>query len=215
MDPRPRLLLFDLDDVLVHYDHGLRCEALARALDGGATADAVRAALFGDAGLEFGCDRGEYGLEDYLDRAHARHGWRWSPDDFIAARRAATRVDAGMLALCRALAAQARLAIFTNNGAWIGHHAGRIVPEIAELFGDAIVCSGDLRASKPEPAAFHTCCARLDTAPAHAFFTDDKARNADGARAAGLDAHHFTGLPALRAALVARGFDLPGESHAP
>lgn len=215
MPARPSLLLFDLDDVLVHYDHGLRCAALAAAIDGAATPAQLREALFGADGLEFGCDRGEYGLDEYLDRAHARHGWRWSPRDFVAARRDATRVDARMLALVRALATQARLAVFTNNGDWIARHAGTIVPQLAQVFGADIVCSGALRASKPEPAAFAACCDRLGVAPADTFFTDDKAINAQGATRAGLDAFHFTGLPGLREALVARGFDLPGDFDAP
>lgn len=207
----PRLLLFDLDDVLVHYDHGRRCAALARSLGGAASEDAIREALFGADGLEFGCDRGDYELDDYLDRAHARHGWRWTREHFIAARRASTRVDPAMLALCGALAGQARLAVFTNNGAWIGRHAAEIVPDLAGLFGEAVVCSGALRAAKPAPEAFVACCDRLGVAPAEGFFTDDKAANAEGARRAGLEAHHFTGLTGLREALLARGFDLPGE----
>ena len=145
MGARPRLLLFDLDDVLVHYDHGLRCEALVQALGDGTPADAVRAALFGDGGLEFGCDRGEYELEDYLERAASAHGWRWTAEHFVAARRVATRVDPAMLRLCRTLAPQARLAVFTNNGAWIAQHAEGIVPELASLFGADLVCSGELR----------------------------------------------------------------------
>jgi HAD superfamily hydrolase (TIGR01509 family) len=215
MPEPPRLLLFDLDHVLVDYDHAARCAALARALGEEARADDIRIALFGPDGLEFGCDRGEYGLDEYLDRAHARHGWRWRRQDFVAARREATRVDAGMLALCRALAPQARLAVFTNNGAWIGEHAADIAPGLAEVFGADFVSSGELRASKPGPAAFRACCERLGVAPCEAFFTDDKAVNVDGARQAGLDAHHFTGLTGLREALLARGFDLPGDFDAP
>ena len=215
MPASPRLLLFDLDHVLVDYDHAARCLALARVLGDEARADDIRRALFGPGGLEFGCDRGEYGLDEYLDHAQARHGWHWRRQDFVAARRDATRVDTGMLALCRALAPQARLAVFTNNGAWIGEHAADILPGLADLFGTDFVSSGELRASKPEPDAFRACCDRLGVAPGEAFFTDDKAANAEGARQAGLDAHHFTGLPGLREALVARGFDLPGDFDAP
>ena len=34
MPTRPALLLFDLDDVLVRYDHGRRCDALSQSLPG-------------------------------------------------------------------------------------------------------------------------------------------------------------------------------------
>ena len=41
-------------------------------------------------------------------------------------------------------------------------------------------------------------------APADALFIDDKAANAEGAREAGLLAHHFTDIPGLRNALRRR-----------
>lgn len=215
MPARPALLLFDLDDVLVHYDHARRCAALARALGGAADPAALHAALFGPAGLESGCDRGDYDLDEYLGRLAHEHGWHVAEEDFVIARREATRPDPAMLALCLALASQAGLAIFSNNGAWIARHADRILPGLAPLFGDRIICSGALGASKPDPAAFLACCARLGAAPGETLFVDDKAANAAGARDAGIDALHFTGLPALRRDLLARGFDLPGDHHAP
>lgn len=214
MHARPALLLFDLDDVLVHYDHARRCESLARALGGDVDPAALQDALFGPAGLEFGCDRGEYDLDEYLDRLGLGHGWRVAEEDFVVARREATRPDPGMLALCHALQSQARLAIFSNNGAWIARYAERILPGLVPLFGDRIICSGALGASKPAPAAFLACCAHLGAAPGETLFIDDKAANAGGARDGGLDALHFTGLPALRRDLLARGFDLPGDHHA-
>ena len=46
---------------------------------------------------------------------------------------------------------------------------------------------------------------RLGLSPAAILFIDDKAANAEAARAVGMDALHFTGPGALRAALHARG----------
>jgi len=48
------------------YDHGIRSAALADAIGGGVDPAAVREVLFGADGLEFGCDRGEYDLDEYL-----------------------------------------------------------------------------------------------------------------------------------------------------
>jgi putative hydrolase of the HAD superfamily len=213
MPTRPALVLFDLDDVLVGYDHGVRCAALAEAI-GGADPAVVREVLFGRDGLEFGCDRGEYELDAYLALLRERHGWTLDVAQFVAARAAATRVDPAMLALCDALAAQARLAIFSNNGAWIETHAPTIVPELAARFDGAVVCSGALRASKPSPAAFTACLQRLGATAGTTLFLDDKAANAEGARLAGLDALQFIDLPTLRRDLRARGFDLPGDDPA-
>jgi putative hydrolase of the HAD superfamily len=211
MRARPALLLFDLDDVLVRYDHGLRCAALARALGGRVPVEEVRRVLFGPDGLEFGCDRGEYDLPGYLARLRDAQGWTLDAEAFVAAREAATRLDLSMLVLLMRLESQARLAVFSNNGAWIAEHAARIVAPLHQLFPGRIVCSGQLGLSKPEPTAFLACLEHLGATPGETLFIDDKAANAEGARAAGLDAVHFTGEPALRRDLRARGFDLPPE----
>lgn len=214
MSARPRLLLFDLDGVLADYDREARCAALARAT--GAPPDAMHAALFGDDGLEHASDRGELGLRELLDGLRERHDWRVDAAGFIEARRLATRARPDVLALCAHLAPQARLAVFTNNGEWVAAHCAQIVPELPALFGEAVVASGQLRQCKPDPAAFRTCLARLgEVDAAGALFVDDNADNAEGARAAGLDAIHFTTLPSLRRALRERGFDLPGDNDAP
>jgi HAD superfamily hydrolase (TIGR01509 family) len=120
-----------------------------------------------------------------------------------------------MIALCRTLATQADTAVFTNNGDWVGEHIGFIAPELPALFGAAIVCSGQMRLSKPDPAAFRACLARLGGyAPAQVLFVDDNAGNVAGARAAGLDAIEFTHIHSLRHALRARGFAFPEIDHA-
>jgi putative hydrolase of the HAD superfamily len=215
MPTPPRLVLFDLDGVLADYDRPARCAALARAA-GGVDEAAVFEAMFGADGLEHASDRGDIGLRGSLEGLRERHGWTVGASDFLDARRVSTRLRPDMLDLCRTLAAQARIAVFTNNGDWVGEHLRLIAPELPEIFSEAIVCSGQLKQSKPEPAAFRACLARLgDAAPEHTLFVDDNAGNVSGARAAGLDAIVFTHLHPLRHALRARGFALDGDPHAP
>jgi putative hydrolase of the HAD superfamily len=206
MLPRPKLLLFDLDGVLVRYERALRCRQLADVV--GATEAAVESALFGRNGLELRADRGEIDLPQYLDLLREQHGWNVTDDDFLAARRAATRVDADMLALCAALEPQVALAIFTNNGAWFGEAARRIVPELSPLFGRRLVCSGSVGTVKPAPEAFAACLQRLGFSAMSALCIDDREDNVAGAIEAGLDAAHFDGIAGLRAVLRACDFDL-------
>jgi putative hydrolase of the HAD superfamily len=214
MSARARLLLFDLDGVLADYDRTARCAALARAA--GAPPEAVYEALFGVDGVEHASDRGELGLRDALERLRERHGWTIAAAEFVQARRLATRVRPDMLTLCAALAPQARLAMFTNNGDWVAAHLAAIAPELPALFGEAVVSSGQMGQCKPEASAFRTCLARLgDVHAADALFIDDNADNAAGALAAGLDAIHFTTLRSLRRALRERGFALTGDDDAP
>jgi putative hydrolase of the HAD superfamily len=213
MATRPGLVLFDLDGVLADYDRSARCQAMAQVA--GTSVDAMFEAMFGREGLEHLTDRGEIGLAGSLAGLRERHGWHMAAADFLDARRHGTRVRPAMLALCRELQAQARIAVFTNNGDWVLEHMHAIAPELPPLFGDAIMCSGVMKASKPDPEAFLACLRRLrHDPPADTLFIDDNADNVEGARRAGLDALLFTSLATLREELRARGFQLQGESDA-
>ena len=209
---RPKLLLFDLDGVLVRYERSLRCRQLADAV--GADPAEVDAALFGRNGLELRSDRGEIDLPEYLDLLREQYGWNVTDDGFLAARRAATRVDADMLALCEMLEPQVALAIFTNNGAWFGDAARRIVPELSPLFGRRLVCSGSLGVLKPAPEAFMACLQRLGFNPLSTLCIDDREENVAGAIDAGLGAAHFDGIDGLRTLLRACDFELGDDDAA-
>jgi HAD superfamily hydrolase (TIGR01509 family) len=206
---RPKLLLFDLDGVLADYRRDLRCRQLAQSL--GVAEAQVDQALF-SSGLEARSDRGDLDLPDYLDALRKQFGWNLPEPDFVAARRAATRVRPGALALGQQLEPQVALAIFTNNGAWFGEQAARIVPELVPLFGRRLVCSGAIGACKPATEAFAACLQRLGFSPASTLFVDDAPANIEGARMAGLDSVQFQSLAELRAELFERGLD-PGEDH--
>jgi putative hydrolase of the HAD superfamily len=212
MLPRPKLLLFDLDGVLVRYEHELRVRHLAQAT--GADADDVNTALFGRNGLEGRLDRGEIDLPQCLDLLREQHGWNLTDDDFIAARRASTRVEREVLTLCEALASQAALAVFSNNGAWFADAARRIAPELTPLFGRRMVFSGDLRLLKPAPEAYVACLQRLGFSALSTLCIDDRAENIAGAAAAGLDGIVFEGSAALRQALRTFDFALEDEDAA-
>jgi putative hydrolase of the HAD superfamily len=210
MPTRPKLLLFDLDGVLADYRRDVRCQYLALAL--GATEEDVERALF-KRGLEDRCDRGELNLADYLDALRMDYGWNLPEEDFIVARRAATRTRPDMLALCERLAEQSALGIFTNNGIWVGEHAHRIVPELMPIFRNRFVCSGSLGVCKPEPEAYAACLQRLGFNGFSTLYVDDRLENVEGARAAGLDAFHFETLPAFVAALSEYDLDAANDAR--
>lgn len=185
---KPKLLLLDLDDVLVDYSHAIRCRVLAEMT--GATEKYVHDAVFGS-GLEARSDRGEFDLDAYMDLLRSEWGLSIPGEAFIDARRQATRVRPGMLKICEQLSDQVQLAIFSNNAHWLYQNAGQIVPELSPLFRQRFVCSGTLGAAKPDELAFLQCLQRLGFAPYSTLFVDDKARNVAGAKLAGLDAFVF------------------------
>lgn len=104
----------------------------------------------------------------------------------------------------RLLARQVPLYAITNFAAETWPEALRLHPRLGGVFRDTIV-SGQVRLIKPGPAIYQLLLARADLDPARCLFIDDSPANVDGARAVGMQAHHFTGPEALEADLVARG----------
>lgn len=77
-------------------------------------------------------------------------------------------------------------------------------PELGTAFGTTIV-SGQVGLLKPSTAIYRLLCERADVAPERCVFIDDGLHNCIGAKAAGMDAIHFTAVASLRGALRDRG----------
>jgi FMN phosphatase YigB (HAD superfamily) len=195
---RPALVLFDLDGVLVHYDHGPRLRMLAER--SGASFEAVATELF-DSGLERAADLGDYDAEGQMLELSRRLGVPVSVQDGIAARAASMVADPEMLELARAV--RAEVAILTNNGLLLRDHLPEICPPVIPRFAGRVFCSAQFRLAKPDPDIYRRCVAELGFTPAQTLFIDDKADNAEGARSAGLKAFHFRHADGLRAELLA------------
>lgn len=196
----PGCVLFDLDHTLTDYDHGRRVDVLAART--GMSPASIHAELF-TSGLERESDLGGHDSEGHARAISRRLGATVTVEDCVAARAAAMTPYPEMVGLVRELSGRATLAILTNNGLLVREHFATICPQLAEFFGDRVFCSALFRLAKPDPAIFLACAERLGIAPERILFTDDKAANAEGARAAGMQGHHFHDAAALRAELVA------------
>ena len=195
---RPALVLFDLDDVLVGYDHAIRLATLSART--GVAAKDVHRALF-TAGVEKSIDQGGLDVEATIAALAAELGAPVTLDDWITSRAQAMSPRPEVLALAHAAAEVAQVAILTNNGLLLRDHLPRMHPPLFPLFADRVFCSAQFGRRKPDPAIYLDCLAALGVAPADALFIDDKVANANGARAAGLRAHHYQGTYGLRSAL--------------
>jgi 2-haloacid dehalogenase len=91
----------------------------------------------------------------------------------------------------------------TNWSAETFHHAEQQFGFLADF--TEVLVSGELRLLKPDPAIYRELLRRTGTRAEDTFFTDDSARNAEGARAVGLDAVQYTDAARLRQELVTRG----------
>lgn len=209
--PLPKLLLFDLDGVLVDYSQDRRCRALAETA--GVTAEVIHRAVF-KSGLEKRSDAGEFDLDDYMNLLRSDWGLDILGEDFIKARRMATRVRPEMLKLCEALKTQVHLGIFTNNGHWLHQYADRIAPELMPMFATRWVCSGSIGLCKPDPMAFVACLERLGFSAASTLFVDDKVSNTEGAESIGMPSFVFESTDQCIDQLRQRGFNT-GDFNAP
>lgn len=77
-------------------------------------------------------------------------------------------------------------------------------PRLGTAFEDVVV-SGDEHLIKPDAKIYELLMTRNDLAPGECLFIDDSLPNVDGARAVGMEAHHFISPEGLEADLSARG----------
>lgn len=199
---RPALLLLDFDGVLARYTRADRIAALAAHCR--CEAAQVREVLFGS-GLETAYDGGELDTAAYLQRLSAGLGAAVDADAWIAARVAASRADAGVVAQVLALAERVAIGVLTNNGALMAQAMPQIVPALFPLLHGRVLCSGHLGGRKPEATVYRHALAHFDAAPRQALFIDDLFVNVRGARAIGMAAETASGARALRRALARHG----------
>jgi glucose-1-phosphatase len=205
---RPRLVIFDMDDVLCHYDLGRRLRALSQR--SGKTPRDIRAAIW-DSGFEEDADSGGYPDADvYLSEFSQRIGYPISKAEWIAARRESMIPSADVLALAKTIGRVSRIAIYTNNGPIVKNALDDLFPEAAAVFNERY-CSYEFGTKKPDPDSFTRLLATLKVAPADTWFIDDKRSNVQGARIAGLRGHHFRSYDLLLNEARELGFEINGN----
>lgn len=78
-------------------------------------------------------------------------------------------------------------------------------PDLRSVFGKRAFISYALGAEKPDERAFAAVLEALQTDAAATLLVDDSARYVEGARMAGLSAHHFRGISGFREFLALHG----------
>ena len=203
----PRLVIFDMDDVLCHYDLGRRLRALSQI--SGKTPRDIRAAIW-DSGFEDDADSGGYPDADvYLAEFSYRIGHPVTRQQWIAARRESMIPSSDVLALAEAIGKVSRLAIYTNNGPIVKSSLDELFPEAAAIFKERY-CSYEFGTKKPDPNSFTKLLTTIKISPADTWFIDDKRSNVQGAKLAGLKAHHFRSYEALAKDVKSMGYEIAG-----
>lgn len=96
-----------------------------------------------------------------------------------------------------------RLLAITNFAAYTWPVALDLHPRLASAFEDVVV-SGHEKLLKPEAAIYRLLLARNGLSADDCLFIDDSAANVAGARAVGMQAHHFITPAALEQDLLSR-----------
>ena len=196
-----------MDDVLCHYDLGRRLRALSQ-ISGKMPRD-IRAAIW-DSGFEDDADSGGYpDVDVYLAEFSYRIGHPITRQHWIAARRESMIPSSDVLALAEAIGKVSRLAIYTNNGPIVKSSLDELFPEAAAIFKERY-CSYELGTKKPDPNSFTKLLTTIEISPADTWFIDDKRSNVQGAKLAGLKAHHFRSYEALAKDVKSMGYEITG-----
>ncbi len=199
----PKLVLFDLDDVLCHYDLPSRIAALATLAK--RPAAEIEAAIW-SSGFEDQADRGSFTAENYLWEFGKRLGHWIKREDWVANRRAAMTPWPEMLALVERVKTRSKVALFTANGPLMKAELAAIYPAVPALLGpENLHFTCEVGHLKEEPQAFFKLLAKLGVSPFDTVFIDDRAENVAAAKLAGVRAHQFRALGPLRDELAVMG----------
>lgn len=185
----PRLVIFDMDDVLLHYDVAARQDAIAALA--GLTPDEVARRIW-EHGIEDAADAGRLSADGYLDAVAAALGVPFGRAEWARTRGLAMTIDPLMVALARRVSERTPIALLTNNGHIMKEHFDVLVPELRALFRSSMHVAAEFETKKPDPQIYVRLAALYGVEPAAAVMIDDKPVNIAGAREAGLHGHCFT-----------------------
>jgi putative hydrolase of the HAD superfamily len=195
-----RAVLFDLGNVLCHVDTGRMRRAFTA--ETGLSSEQLDRALFG-AGLKEALDRGRLAPAEVTERIGEALGISMTLDRFSALWNHVLLPWPEMDALARRVATALPCGLLSNTDP-IHHALARSTyPALAAL--PVQVVSYEIGALKPEPAIYEAASAAMGVAPGELLFVDDLSENVEAARAAGMAAHWFRGIPGLREELATHG----------
>ena len=205
--PAPRLLfLFDMDEVLVHYDWRVRMAALAELT--GHSFEELRRRWW-DCGNEARAEAGHYPDADaYLAAFAEAMGCDVPEDDWARIRGAAMTELPERVEAVRIAAGHGRVGLLTNNGPLAGRWIPRWAPSLPPLFGEHLDTTSAFGARKPDRAVFERALAHHGVPAERAFFADDMPVNVEAAASVGIHAvlveEHTDLREAVRAFVAAR-----------
>jgi putative hydrolase of the HAD superfamily len=181
---------FDCDKTLYDYDFHKRLPLLAEL---GGVSQYHLAATWWAGGHERAAEIGEYATsEEYLDAFAEVTGARLSLEQWQQARKSAMTPIEGAIAALHEATGLGTVSLLSNNPIPFKDSLPVLTPEIVGALQGNDLVSAVLGARKPERRIYTRALGVFGVEAADAILFDDSLSNVEGARAAGLHAHHFT-----------------------
>jgi len=190
-----RAVVFDLGNVVCTFNPERRLRELARRT--GLEPVRIHEAIW-TSGLDASAEAGQLCLSDVQQALVDALDNRIDAVTLRAAWSTAFIPDNAVCAIVRHLRHPSFA--FTNNGPMLTDCLDHELMEIEQLF-QRVICSWQVRARKPDPAAFERLCAELRRPPEELLFIDDDRNNTASARSVGLATITFTSAERLAADL--------------
>ncbi|MFI6900431.1 HAD family hydrolase [Nonomuraea sp. NPDC050394] len=162
-----------------------------------------------------GYDRGELTGRQYWRAVGERLGRSFDDTDELVALDVASwsRVDTELIAYIRTLANRGiRVGLLSNIPSDLSQYFATYHAEVFKIF-EVLGLSSRIGHAKPSPEAYLWCVERFGLPADRIMFVDARPANVAGALAEGMQAHHYTSLPTLRAHLLARTYGMPMPSR--
>ena len=183
----PKAVIFDLGNVLVHYDGPGMFTAVANLFNI-SSRDLI--AYCRDFETELGT--GQLGGPGFYRQLTDTFGGSATYDTTAAAFCSTQQRNEPALAFASSLAARpdVKVGIISNTNAIHAEWLRANLPEFARF--SSVILSNDMGLLKPDAAIYQLALSQLGLAPAQALFVDDVAENVAGATAVGLAGLHHT-----------------------
>lgn len=180
-----RAFLFDIGNVLVHFDFTPAIQRFARLSRAGESEIKQLLSPFKD-DLESGNIRDE----DFIARSIERIGFRGTADEFTAIWGDIFTENEPMIAFVKSLAGKHPLYLLSNTSglhkAWLFEHF-----DIFRLFEGGIY-SHEAQCMKPHEPIYRLALEQYQLDPATTFYIDDLADNIVTGQRLGLVCHHYS-----------------------
>ena len=198
MDPR-KFVYFDLGNVLVHFDHDIAVQSVARL--SGHEAAVVKEAIF-TSGLQDRLETGLMSSSEFAQSVISKLACQLPEDELLEAISAIFTPNEPILVVLEQLKRSGvPMAVLSNT---CEPHWGWLLrqnwPVIGNWF-DFYVLSYEARSMKPDAVIYEVSERRSGRSPEHLFFTDDRADNVAAAAARGWSTHQFRNTEGLVAEL--------------